>query len=106
MKRSFATTDPSSPEYEAASGTLLATHAEGLLKDLDRLNDVMAIARNVLTIGETAQKLAAASHAEKQVFQLIATSVRFTGHGYEKWQMVVNACAFRANRASRRPRPC
>ena len=103
-KRSFTTTDPSALEYEAASGTLIAINAGSLLKDLERLNDVTAIARNVLTIGDAAQKLAAASHVERQIFKLISTCVRVTARGYdgdagtsdeEKWQMAVNACKFR-----------
>ncbi|KAI9666002.1 MAG: copper transport protein [Bathelium mastoideum] len=98
-KRCFATTDPSAPEYEA-SGALIAINAGTLLKDLERLNDVTAIARNVLTTGEPAQKLAATSHVEERIFKLISTCVRITARGYdgdagtsdeEKWQMVVNA---------------
>ncbi|KAL9071684.1 MAG: hypothetical protein Q9157_005381 [Trypethelium eluteriae] len=99
-KRSFADPNPNALEYGAASGALIAVHAASLVKDLERLNDVTAIARNVLTIGEPAQHLTAAAHVQRQVFKLISTCIRVTARGYdgdagtsdeEKWQMVVNA---------------
>ncbi|KAI9696900.1 MAG: copper transport protein [Bogoriella megaspora] len=98
-RRSFAATDPAAPDYEAASGTLIASNAGTLLKDIDRLNDATAIGRNVLTIGPPAQDLAIASDVHRQHFKLISIAIRVTARGYdgdtgtqdeEKWQMVVN----------------
>ncbi|KAF2193024.1 hypothetical protein K469DRAFT_730017 [Zopfia rhizophila CBS 207.26] len=99
-KRSFAAPDPAAPEYEGQSGPLIASYSSSLLKDLERLNQVIAIARNVLTFGEKAQSLSADRMFDKQVFDLINVCVRVTARGYDgeagtqdedKWQSVINA---------------
>lgn len=100
-RRSFAVWDPSSVDYESTSGALIAAHYPGLWKDLERLNDLVSISRNVLTIGEDAQDLAAECAFEQEVFRLINCCVRVTARGFdgdagtgdeEKWQWIVNAC--------------
>lgn len=99
-RRSFAVWDPSSVDYESTSSALIASHYPGLWKDLERLNDLVSIARNVLTIGETAQDLAAECAFEQEIFRLINCCVRVTARGYdgdagtgdeEKWQWIVSA---------------
>jgi hypothetical protein len=72
-----------------------------LLKDLEKLNQIVAIGRNVLTYGEKAQNLAADRLFDKDIFTLINVCVRVTARGYDgeagtqdedKWQTVINAC--------------
>ena len=100
-RRSFAVWDPSSVDYESTSGALIATNYPGLWKDLERLNDLVSISRNVLTVGERAQDLAAECAFDQEVFRLINCCVRVTARGFdgdagtgdeEKWQWIVNAC--------------
>lgn len=99
-RRSFQQWDPSSVDYETTSSTLIASAYPGLWKDLNRLNDLVAIARNILTAGEAVQDLCAECGFDQQMFKLINCCVRVTARGYdgdagtgdeEKWQLVVNA---------------
>jgi len=99
-RRSFTIWDPSSVDYESTSGALIASHYPTLWKDLERLNDLVSISRNVLTIGSAAQDLAAYESLDHEVSRLINCCVRVTARGYdgeagtgdeEKWQWVVNA---------------
>jgi hypothetical protein len=99
-KRSFAAPDPATPEYEGLSGPLIASNSADLLRDLERLNQLVAISRNVLTIGEKVQNLAADRLFDKDIFTLINVCVRVTARGYDgeagtqdedKWQAVINA---------------
>ncbi|KAH7119617.1 hypothetical protein B0J11DRAFT_64567 [Dendryphion nanum] len=99
-RRSFAAPDPATPEYEGLSGPLIASFSTSLLADLERLNQVVAIARNVLTVGEKSQNLAADRLFDKDIFTLINVCVRVTARGYDgeagtqdedKWQSVINA---------------
>jgi palmitoyltransferase len=89
------------PQYERLSGPLIASFSASLLRDLERLNQLVAIARNVLTYGEKAQNLAADRLFDKDIFTLINVCVRVTASGYDgeagtqdedKWQTVINAC--------------
>lgn len=100
-RRCYAAPDPAIPEYEGLSGPLIAQYSTSLVKDLEKLNQLVAIARNVLTYGERAQNLAADRLFDKNVFTLITVCVRVTARGYDgdagtpeegKWQDVVNAC--------------
>ncbi|KAF2472345.1 uncharacterized protein BDR25DRAFT_258678 [Lindgomyces ingoldianus] len=99
-RRSFAAPDPATPEYEGLSGPLIASFSSSLLKDLERLNQIVSIARNVLTCGEKAQNLGADRLFDKDIFALINVCVRVTARGYDgeagtqeedKWQNVINA---------------
>ena len=98
-RRSFTEWDPSSVDYESTTGAVIAGNYPGLWKDVERLNDVVSISRNLLTIGAQAQDLAAEQAVDTQVFRLINVCVRVTARGYdgqagtgeeEKWQWVVN----------------
>lgn len=99
-RRSFTIWDPSSVDYESTSGALIASHYPTLWKDLERLNDLVSISRNLLTIGPAAQDLAADTGLDVEIFRLINCCVRVTARGYdgeagtgdeEKWQWIVNA---------------
>ena len=99
-RRSFKTWDPSSVDYESTSGAHIADHCPALWRDLERLNDLVSITRNVLTVGQKAQDLAAEHGLDSEIFRLVNCCVRVTARGYdgdaetgdeEKWQWVVNA---------------
>jgi hypothetical protein len=100
-RRCFAAPDPQTPEYEGLSGPLIASCSSSLLKDLERLNSMVSIARNVLTAGDKSQNLAAKSQFGQEVFKLISVCVKVTARGYDgeagsqdedKWQSVINSC--------------
>jgi hypothetical protein len=99
-RRSFTIWDPSSVDYESTSGALIASHYPNLWKDLERLNDVLSIARNVLTAGTLVQDLAAAYGLAEEISRVVNCCIRVTARGYdgdagtgdeEKWQWIVNA---------------
>ena len=111
-QRCFAAPDPATPEYEGLSGPLIALHSSNLLKDLERLNQLVSIARNVLVYGEKVQNLSADRLFDKDIFALINVSVRVTARGYDgeagtqdedKWQSVINACKGACGCAIARP---
>ncbi|KAF1981964.1 hypothetical protein K402DRAFT_398000 [Aulographum hederae CBS 113979] len=87
------------PDDGPGCGYLIARNSTSLLRDLDALNDLVAIARNVLTVGERAQDLAAKSHFDQAIFKLVGICVKVTARGFdgdagsmdeERWQAVVN----------------
>jgi hypothetical protein len=99
-RRCFALQDPEVPGYEGLSGPLIATYSPTLLRDLERLNQLVCIARNVLVHGEKVQNLSAGCMFDKDIFALINVCVRVTARGYDgeagsqdedKWQSVINA---------------
>jgi len=99
-RRCFAAPDPAAPEYEGLSGPLIANCAPSLLRDLERLNQLVCLARNVQVHGERVQNLSAERLFDKDIFALINVCVRVTARGYDgeagspdedKWQGVVNA---------------
>jgi len=99
-RRSFQQWDPSAVDYETTSSALIASASKGLCEDLDRINDLVAVVRNILTVGEKVQDLCADSGFDKHMLRLVNCCVRVTARGYdgdpgngdeEKWQLVVNA---------------
>ncbi|CAN9090642.1 unnamed protein product [Alternaria alternata] len=99
-RRCFAAPDPAAPEYEGLSGPLIASYSPSLLRDLERLNQLVCIARNVQVHGEKVQNLSADRLFDKDIFALINVCVRVTARGYDgeagtqdedKWQGVINA---------------
>lgn len=53
------------------------------MKDLERLNDLLTIARNLLATTKLAQNLAGDSGFDQQVLKLIDICVRVTARAYE-----------------------
>jgi len=99
-RRAFTVWDPSAVDYESTSSSLIAGHYPSMWKDVERLNDLVCIARNVLTTGEVAQNLAAECAFESEIFRMINCCVRITARGYdgdtgtgdeERWQWIVGA---------------
>ncbi|KGQ00816.1 hypothetical protein PAAG_12511 [Paracoccidioides lutzii Pb01] len=81
------------------SSNLIAYNYFSLVKDIERLNDLCTIARNLLATTKKAQNLAAEKGFDQRILLLIDTCVRVTARGYdgesnarneERWQKVVN----------------
>ena len=79
----------------------MAMNYATLIKDLERLNDILLIARNILVSVRRAQNLAAESGFDKQVFRLIDLCIRVTARGYDgevrsrnetQWTNIVHYC--------------
>lgn len=80
--QSLAPIDPQT----GASGSfsaLMALNHDTLMKDLDRLNDILLVARNCLATVTKAQNLAGESLLDQQVQKLIDLCVRVTARGYD-----------------------
>ena len=99
--QSFASHDPISPTHNGSSSTLMALNHANLMQDLERLNDLLTIARNMLATTKRAQNLAAAGGLDQQILKLIDVCVRVTARGYDgeastrsetQWASVVGSC--------------
>lgn len=98
--QSLAPIDPQT----GASGSfsaLMALNHDTLMKDLERLNDILMVARNCLATVTKAQNLAGQSLLDQQVQKLIDLCVRVTARGYDgdagsrteiQWGDVIGAC--------------
>jgi palmitoyltransferase len=98
-----------------SSSELIARNYAILIKDIERLNDLCTIARNLLATTKRAQNLAAEFGFDQGVLRLIDACVRVSSRGFdgevevvggqqghgkgvgvgrneEKWQKVVNLC--------------
>jgi palmitoyltransferase len=96
--QSFAWKSPAA-SYEHSSSNLIAYNYFSLVKDIERLNDLCTIARNLLATTKKAQNLAAETGFDQRILALIDTCVRVTARGFdgetnarneERWQKVVN----------------
>ncbi|KAK2761757.1 copper transport protein [Arachnomyces sp. PD_36] len=97
--QSFAWKNPNSANCDGSSSNLIAFHYFTLMKDLERLNDLCTISRNLLATTKRAQNLAAEKGYDQRILTLIDTCVRVTARGFdgetnarneERWQKVVN----------------
>jgi palmitoyltransferase len=97
--QSFAWKSPPSANYDHSSSNLIAYNYFTLVKDIERLNDLCTIARNLLATTKRAQNLAAEKGFDQRILALIDTCVRVTARGFdgetnarneERWQKVVN----------------
>ncbi|KAI4156433.1 MAG: hypothetical protein L6R39_001104 [Caloplaca ligustica] len=73
-----------SPEDPNASAAQVAASYAMLMKDLERVNDLLLIARNLLATTSRAQDLAGDSSFIQLVIKLIEVCVRVTAHGYDR----------------------
>lgn len=98
-QQSFSWKNPPESSFNGSSSDLIATHYLSLVKDIERLNDLCTIARNLLATTKRAQNLAAEKAFDQQILKLIDVCVRVTARGFdgesnarneERWQKVVN----------------
>lgn len=96
-------TDSSVANGATTSSALMTLHYDTLMKDLERLNDILLIARNCLATTQRAQNLAGDSLLDQQVLKLIDLCVRVTARGYDgetpsraeqPWANVIGACEY------------
>lgn len=85
--------------YDARQADIISKYYLSLLRDLQRLNNILCIARNILTAGPDAQNLAAKLSVDREVCCLVNLCVKTTARGYdgdnnpqleEQWQQVIN----------------
>jgi hypothetical protein len=98
-QQSFSYKNPPNLSYGGSSSELIAAHYPSLVKDIERLNDLCTIARNLLATTKKAQNLAAEKAFDQQILKLIDVCVKVTARGFdgeanprneERWQKVVN----------------
>lgn len=97
--QSFAWKSPPSVNYDHSSSNLIAYNYFSLVKDIERLNDLCTIARNLLATTKKAQNMASERGFDQRILALVDTCVRVTARGFdgetnarneERWQKVVN----------------
>ena len=90
----------------APTSALITQHYDTLMKDLERLNDLLLLARNILATTQAVQLLASESRLDQQVTSLIDLCIRVTARGYDgepdaraeqQWANVINSCRFIQN---------
>ncbi|KAL9598502.1 MAG: hypothetical protein Q9219_004475 [cf. Caloplaca sp. 3 TL-2023] len=94
--RSFSSDDPN-----ASSAALITANYAVLMKDLERVNDLLLIARNLLATTSLAQNIAGDSGVIQMVIRLIEVCVRVTARGYDgeagarineaQWRNIIDA---------------
>ena len=98
--QSLAPTDPQTGTTGSFSA-LMALNHDTLMKDLERLIDILLIARNCVATVTKAQNLAGESLLDQQIQKLIDLCVRVTARGYDgdagsrteiQWGNVIGAC--------------
>lgn len=100
-QRSYSPPDLAAPSYEGPSSNIIVANNITLLKDLQRLESILAMARNVLTAGHKVQNMAAQMGFDREVCAMINLCIKITARGYDgdgtpleedKWQGVINGC--------------
>ena len=100
--QSVAPEEPTTNATDSSSASLIATNYTSLTKDLERLDDLLRIGRNILASTPLAQNLAGDSEAEQQVLKLIDICIKVTTRGYDgeagariteaQWTKISAAC--------------
>ena len=94
-------TGQTNEDSEQALTALIISNYATLVKDLGRVINLVGIGRNILTIGNAAQKLAGQKHVDETVLKLITICIKITLRGGgagstkeddKKIQLVVNDC--------------
>ncbi|KAL9055817.1 MAG: hypothetical protein Q9162_003351 [Coniocarpon cinnabarinum] len=97
--RSYGPIDSIAPSYDGPSSNVIVANSTSLVKDLQRLDNLLAVARNLLTAGERVQNLAAQIGFDREVCAVINLCIKITARGYDgdgttvdedKWQGVIN----------------
>lgn len=65
------------------NSTLILRHYDELVTDLQFLNNLLVISRNMLAIKEIAQEICAAVYFDKAVHELMILCVNVTSKGYD-----------------------
>lgn len=99
-ERSYGTLEQAGSAYDGPNSSTIVANSVSLLRDLQRLDNLLAIARNVLTAGEKVQNLAAQVGFDREVCSMINLCIKITARGYDgentssveedRWQGVIN----------------
>lgn len=99
--QSFVANESIVANPNSSSATLMSLNHNTLMKDLERLNDLVLIARNMLATTSQAQDLAGDSGLDQHILKLVDVCVRVTARGYDgdpgsrsetQWANVVSSC--------------
>ena len=100
--QSFVSDDPAVANANGSSATLMGLNHGTLMKDLERLNDLVLIARNIV-LYKPAQDLAGAYGFDQTILKLIDVCIRVTARGFDgdggirneaQWGLVIQSCKF------------
>ena len=89
--------------YDGPNSTVIVANSPTLLADLQRLDTLLGIARNVLTAGEKVQNRAAQAGFDREVCAMINLAVKVTARGFDgdggqadedRFLAVSNACMY------------
>lgn len=89
--------------YDGPSSNIIVANSITLLKDLQRLESILSMARNILTAGHKVQNMAAQIGFDREVCVMISLCIKITARGYDgdgtaveedRWQGVINGCKF------------
>lgn len=101
--QSFVTDDPAVANANGSSSTLMALNHHTLMKDLERLDDIVKIGRNIFASTFKTQDLAGESGIDQHILKLVDLCVRVTARGYDgeagsrsetQWANVVGLCKY------------
>ena len=99
--QSFVTDDPAVANPNGSSSTVMALNHSTLIKDLERVDDLVIIGRNLLASVPKTQNLAGESGTDQHMLKLVDLCVRVTARGYDgeagsrsetQWANVVALC--------------
>jgi palmitoyltransferase len=86
-------------EFDSASSRLIALNSTSLVADLSRLEDMIIISRNILTVGQEAQNMAAKARLDQAMFKFTTLCIKASARGFptdnttrqdeEKWHVVI-----------------
>lgn len=94
---------PDAPTYDdhgCSFSNFMASNHTTLTKDIERLNDLLSLSRNMLLSTSIAQEAAASAKFDQQVLQVIDACIRVTARGYDgepanntetKWATIIAA---------------
>lgn len=97
-RKSFSWKNPPEASFNGSSSEVIVFNYFSIIKDIERLNDLCTIGRNLLATTKKAQNLAAEKGFDQQILKLIDVCVRVTSRGFdgennarneERWQKVV-----------------
>ncbi|KAL3421623.1 Copper transport protein 86 [Phlyctema vagabunda] len=83
LRESYSEVQPPNAADTPESATLILKNYVELIEDLNYLNTLLVISRNMLAIKETAQEICAAVHFNRAVHRLIILCVNVTSKGYD-----------------------
>ena len=99
MEQKSFTPEIARDDPAGSQSILMSLDYAALIKDLDRINDLLTIARNLLAGNAKAQNLAAEEGFDIQVLKYIDMCVRVNARGYDgdnraevHWANIVSTC--------------